>query len=199
MAHLSITPPIHYAGTPVILLGTTNGDGTPNLAPASSFWALGQMLVIGMETLGQTVANVRERPELTVNFPSPDLWRNVEAIANTTGVNPVPAEKSRDYSYVPDKFAAAQLTPEPSVDITPPRVAECDLQLETRVRRVTTGVEDFYAMVEAEVVQTHAAEHIVIPGTHHINPHTWRPMIYSYRHYFGLGEDHGHRPNSPAV
>ncbi|MBQ0901029.1 hypothetical protein [Micromonospora sp. U21] len=45
--HLTITPSILYFGTPVALLSTENDDGSANLAPISSAWALGQVVVPG--------------------------------------------------------------------------------------------------------------------------------------------------------
>ncbi|MBV8633873.1 MAG: flavin reductase family protein, partial [Burkholderiaceae bacterium] len=37
--HTAIEPAILYFGTPVVVIGTQNEDGTPNLAPMSSvFW-----------------------------------------------------------------------------------------------------------------------------------------------------------------
>jgi flavin reductase (DIM6/NTAB) family NADH-FMN oxidoreductase RutF len=38
--HVTITPSILYFGTPVVLLSTQNEDGSFNLAPMSSAWAL---------------------------------------------------------------------------------------------------------------------------------------------------------------
>ena len=92
--HVTIHPSVLYVGTPVILVGTQNPDGSANLAPASSYWALGQMLALGLEADGQSVANVLERPELTVSFPSPELWRSVEALGDVTGRSPVPDGKA---------------------------------------------------------------------------------------------------------
>lgn len=195
--HVPIRPSILYVGTPVMLIASQNRDGTANLAAASSYWALGKMLVIGLEDGGQTVDNVRALPELTVSFPQPELWRAVEAIGDTTGKDPVPASKMPRYRYVGDKFAAAGLTPQMSDLVTPPRVAECALQLEAVVPRIVPGVGD-YVMVEAEVVRVHAAPDIVLPGTEHVDPRAWQPTIYSFRHYFGLGQEYGHRPTSDS-
>ncbi|WP_431308388.1 flavin reductase family protein [Demequina litorisediminis] len=97
--------------------------------------------------------------------------------------------------FAADKFAEARLSPVPSDLVTPPRVKECALQFETRVRRITPGVGD-YAIVEAEVVRVHALPEIVKPGTQHIDPRQWQPTIYAFRHYFGLGAEVGHRPTS---
>jgi flavin reductase (DIM6/NTAB) family NADH-FMN oxidoreductase RutF len=40
----TIEPKILYFGTPVALISSLNEDGTTNLAPMSSFWALGWTL-----------------------------------------------------------------------------------------------------------------------------------------------------------
>jgi flavin reductase (DIM6/NTAB) family NADH-FMN oxidoreductase RutF len=39
-----------YVGTPVVLISTTNDDGTANLAPISSAWWTAKTGVIGMGT-----------------------------------------------------------------------------------------------------------------------------------------------------
>ncbi|MFT4210753.1 MAG: flavin reductase family protein [Microbacterium sp.] len=196
--HVAIRPSILYVGTPVMLIATRNPDGSANLAAASSYWALGRMLVIGLEADGQTAANVTAHPELTVSFPQPELWPAVEAIADTTGSDPVPAAKASRYRHVADKFAAAGLTAQESEIVVPPRVAECALQLEAVARRITPGLGDYH-LVEAEVVRVHAIPEIVVPGTEHVDPRAWRPTIYSFRHYYGLGQEHGHRPASDVA
>lgn len=80
MTHLTIEPSILYVGTPVELISTENGDGTFNLAPMSSAWALGDVVVLGFGRDGQTAHNLQRRPELVINFPSPELWESVERI-----------------------------------------------------------------------------------------------------------------------
>jgi len=190
--HLVIEPRVLYVGTPVMLLGTQNADGTANLAPASSYWALGRMICLGIENDGRTIENLTERPEITVNFPPPTLWRAVEQIADTTGASPVPAAKQPRYTHVPDKFERAGLTPQPSDLIAPPRVAECLLQFEAVVRRDTPGLGDYH-LVEAEVVRVHAAPS-VLDADGHLDPAAWQPTIYNFRHYYALGEAHGRRP-----
>lgn len=196
--HVTIRPGVLYVGTPVILVCTENVDGSPNLAPASSYWALGQMLVIGLEADGQSIANVLERPELTVNFPSPEHWRSVEAIGDVTGRLVVPEAKAARYRHHADKFGLAGLAAEPSEIVAPPRVAQCALQFEATVKRATRGVGDYY-MVEAQVERVHAAPEIVVDGTEHVDPRAWQPLIYTFRHYFALGRELGHRPTSALV
>ncbi|WP_234003845.1 hypothetical protein [Nocardiopsis sp. SBT366] len=40
---------------------------------------------------------------------------------------------------------------------------------------------------------------IVVPGTQHIDPDRWNPLVYNFRHYFGLGTELGrsHRSQTP--
>lgn len=190
--HTVIEPSILYFGTPVVLLTTENPDGTWNLAPVSSAWALGYTLVLGLGADGQTAHNLRDRPELTACLPSPELWPAVERLAPLTGRDPVPASKPVGCRFEPEKFAAAGLTPQASRTVRPPRVAQCPLQLEARAEQVRTGTGGGFVVVEAAVQRVHAAADVVVPGTQHVDPAAWSPLIYNFRHYFGLGPELGH-------
>ncbi|MEU1917951.1 flavin reductase family protein [Streptomyces massasporeus] len=190
--HLVIRPSILYFGTPVVLLTTENADGTCNLAPISSAWALGQHLVLGLGSESHTARNLAERPDLVINVASPELWEHVERLAPLTGADPVPEAKRPVYRHERDKFAAAGLTPAASDLVRPSRVAECALQLEARARALTPGGAGLFVTVECEVLRVHAAERVVVPGTQHIDPAAWSPLIYNFRHYHGLAPEVGH-------
>ncbi|RIQ21385.1 flavin reductase family protein [Jiangella rhizosphaerae] len=200
MEHVTIAPSILYVGTPVALLATENPDGSANLAPMSSAWALGQVVVLGLGAEGQTAANLAERPDLTINFPGPDHWPAVERLAPLTGRDPVPASKPR-FQYEPEKFAAAGLTPAPAELVGSPVVAECPLQLEATAAAVRRDAGEEFVIVEARVLRVHADPDVVVPGTQHVDPTRWSPLIYNFRHYFGLGEELGHsfRSETPRV
>jgi flavin reductase (DIM6/NTAB) family NADH-FMN oxidoreductase RutF len=197
---VTVTPSILYFGTPVVLLSTENEDGSANLAPMSSAWALGEVVVLGVGAGGQTAHNLRSRPDLVVNLPGPALWPAVERLAPLTGRDPVPDAKRGTFRYEPDKFGAAGLRPVPSVRVRPPRVAECPLQLEARAARVRDDASGTFLIVEARVLHVHADSRIVVPGTSHIAPTAWSPLIYNFRHYFGLGPELGHtfRSETPS-
>ncbi|MYS91024.1 MULTISPECIES: flavin reductase family protein [Streptomyces] len=204
--HRVIRPSVLYFGTPVVLLTTENDDGTGNLAPISSAWALGQHIVLGIGSESRTVRNLAQRPELVINIASPELWEHVERLAPLTGADPVPEAKRALYRYEPDKFAAAGLTPVAADLVKPPRVAECALQLEARAAALTPGGAGLFFSVECEVLRVHAADRVVVPGTHHIDPAVWSPLIYNFRHYHGLAPEVGHgfrsetaRATAPAV
>ncbi|WP_327287167.1 flavin reductase family protein [Streptomyces sp. NBC_01198] len=190
--HVAITPSILYFGTPVVLLSTENEDGSFNLAPMSSAWALGQVVVLGLGGEGQTAANLRSRPDLVVSLPGPEQWPAVERLAPLTGRNPVPAHKRGTFRFEPDKFAAAGLRPQPAELVRPPRVAGCPLQLEARAAAVRADASGEFLIVEARVLKVHADPRIVVPGTQHVDPAAWSPLIYNFRHYHGLGPELGH-------
>lgn len=191
-SHLTISPKILYFGTPVALLSTENEDGTFNLAPISSAWALGYVVVLGLGPAGKTAQNLAERAELVINLPSPDQWSAVERLATLTGRNPVPEHNRGWCRFEPAKFEAAGLRAQQSEIVAPPRVAECPLQLEARAARMQHDAGGEFLIVEAHVLKVHADRRVVIPGTDHVDPAAWSPLIYNFRHYFGLGSELGH-------
>lgn len=201
-AHVTITPKILYFGTPVVLLSTENEDGTANLAPMSSAWALGHVVVLGLGRDGQSGHNLIHRPDMVINLPAAHQWQAVERLAPLTGRHPVPIGKRDRFRHEPAKFAAAGVTPQASVRVRPPRVAECPLQLEARAGDIRLDSSGEFLVVEAHVLAVHADSRIVVPGTDHIDPAAWNPLIYNFRHYFGLGLEHGHSfrsETSPAL
>lgn len=190
--HVTIAPSILYFGTPVVLLSTENSDGSTNLAPMSSAWALGDVMVLGLGGTSHTAANLEARPDLVINFPAPEQWSAVERLAPLTGRNPVPDQKRGAFRFEPDKFGAAGLRPEPSDLVRPPRVAECPVQLEARATRVQADAAENFRIIEAQVLRVHCDPRLVVPGTHHVDPARWSPLIYNFRHYFGLDRELGH-------
>ena len=170
--HIAIEPKILYPGTPVALISTVNPDGTPNLAPMSSFWALGWTALLGFGRNGQTCANLSRAGECVINFPGPDLWRSVERLAPLSGRNPLPTHvQAYGGRFVPDKFAAAGLTPITSDLVAPPRVEECHLQLEAKLVGLRTlEHEPDCGAAEVRVIRVHAAPEILKPNRQHIDP-----------------------------
>jgi flavin reductase (DIM6/NTAB) family NADH-FMN oxidoreductase RutF len=191
MTHLTIEPSILYVGTPVALLSTANDDGTINLAPMSSAWALGDVVVLGVGEAGQTAHNLRHRPELVINYPSPAQWEAVERIAGLTGRHPVPDSKKARFRFEREKFKAAGLTPVASELVGPPRVTECPLQFEATAAQVDFDAGGNFLIIQAKVLRVHADERIVVPGTSYVDPAAWSPLLYNFRHYFGLGPELG--------
>jgi flavin reductase (DIM6/NTAB) family NADH-FMN oxidoreductase RutF len=89
--------------------------------------------------------------------------------------------------YEPDKFGAAGLTPRPADLVAVPVVAECPIQLECEL----VSAEPFnYGSSTAHtvrVVRSHADEQLIVPGTQHIDPLRWDPLIMKFCEFFGGG------------
>lgn len=197
--HLTITPSVLYFGTPVVLITTRNPDGSTNITPMSSAWALGDRVVLGLSSTGQGCINLVREHECVLNFASANLWHHVERIARSTGANPVPDYKAAiGYEYVADKFALGDFTPIPSEIVKPPRIAECPMQIEANILAMHgwnepagAAIHPGYMIVETKALRIHAHQQIVVPGTQHIDTDQWHPLFYVFRHYFGTGEDLG--------
>ncbi|PFO63080.1 flavin reductase family protein [Bacillus cereus] len=187
-----IKPKILYYGTPVILLNSLNEDGTVNISPLSSSWALGDCIILGIGLGGKAIENLEPHPECVINVPSPSLWENVEQLAPYTGKNPVPDYKKKNgFTYEKEKYDISRLTPTKSKSVKPTRIMECPIQIEARVKhiRIPDYSSDF-AIVETQAIHVHAHKEIIIEENH-IDPNKWSPLIYNFRHYFGLGNQLG--------
>lgn len=182
-----IRPSVLYPGTPVVLITTTNPDGSANISPLSSFWALGSRVVLGLGTDGQGSENLAARGECVLNFPSAEQFEQVEMIARATGRSPVPAGKrAMGYLHVRDKFALAGYTPLPSAKVAAPAIAECPLQVEIGLLALHEPHSETslgFVIAEGEVRCVHAHASITLPDSEHIDVHSWRPLLYVFRHY----------------
>ena len=181
---------IFYFGTPVVLISTVNPDGSANLAPMSSAWWLGDSAMIGMSDSSQTAANLRRHGECVLNLPCAALADSVDRIALTTGRPELNEHRrTRGYVHVTDKFALGGFTRQPADLVTPPRVLECPIQLEGRVTAAHPfGTPSVNATgYEVKVLRAHVEDHLMIPGTQHVDPLRWDPLIMKFCDFFGGG------------
>ncbi len=190
--HRRISLPVLYFGTPVVILSTLNEDGTTNLAPMSSAWWLGQDAMIGMSIHSQTSANLLRNGECVMNLASSAQVDHVDRLALTTGRVDVPAYKrAMGYRFVPDKFAAAGLTPAVSEEVGPARVAECPVQLEARLvaHHDFESTDDTLAHAfQLRVCAAHVDDSLILAGgDNHVDPVDWDPLIMKFTGYFGGG------------
>ncbi|NRF69511.1 flavin reductase family protein [Aquincola sp. S2] len=192
--HVRSEPPILYFGTPVVLLTTTNPDGTPNIAPMSSAFWLGWRCMLGLGAGSQSAANLLRDPQCVINLPSAAEVDAVDRLALTTGADPVPAPKQRrGYRTVHDKFAQAGLTPQASEAVRAPRIAQCPVQMEA-VIEARHGLADEDPLLrghcwifEARILRVHVAPALLAEGEpNRIDPDRWRPLIMSFQQFYGL-------------
>jgi flavin reductase (DIM6/NTAB) family NADH-FMN oxidoreductase RutF len=76
-----IEPSVLYFGTPVALVSSVNPDGSSNLSPISSVWALADRLARGLGLEGQAIANLMRDGDCVVNLPNAELWPQAERLA----------------------------------------------------------------------------------------------------------------------
>ncbi len=161
--HKTIEPTILYFGTPVALISTLNEDGTPNLVPMSSVWWLGWSCMLGLGSMSKTSDNLIRTRECVINLPSQNEVGYVDQLALTTGKNPVPPKKmSWGYRYKPHKFEIAGLTSMPALEVRPPRVAECPVQMEGFVHEVRPFGKNVVANAfEVHIARLHVEESLL--------------------------------------
>jgi flavin reductase (DIM6/NTAB) family NADH-FMN oxidoreductase RutF len=194
MAMRPIEPKILYFGTPVALISSLNEDHTTNLAPISSFWALGWTMTLGLLDETKTAENLARHAECVVNLPSPSMWKRVEKLAPLTAKAPVPELKAKQFHTETHKFEVSGLSSTRSELVQPERVAECPFQMEARVLAMhTMGGEKLQQLgggvvAIVEILRVHADEEFVKTGTDHIDPDKWSPLVYNFRHYYELSE-----------
>jgi len=195
--HLAVEPSILYFGTPVVLVSTLNEDSTPNLAPFSSAFWLGWRCLLGMATSSKTAGNLARTRQCAVNLPCAAQVAEVNRLALTTGLSPVPPHKeARGYRYRPDKFGAAGMTPVPSETIGPPRAAECPVHLECVLETAHPVAGDDERLsgriscFELRVQRVHVDDSLLAhDDPDRIDPDKWRPLIMSFQRFYGLGAE----------
>jgi flavin reductase (DIM6/NTAB) family NADH-FMN oxidoreductase RutF len=182
---------VHYYGTPVVLVSSTNPDGTTNLAPMSSAWWLGQNAMLGLGATSRTTQNLLRTREAVLNLVPATMVDHVDRLALLTGSPELsPHTRETGYRYEPRKFEAAGLTPEPSDLVAPHRVAECPIQLECRVSgdyEITSDSVHAHA-IHVQVLRAHVADAVRLPGTDHVDPQAWDPLIMKFCDFFGQGQ-----------
>lgn len=196
--HLRSEPPILYLGTPVVLVGTCNEDGSPNLAPMSSAFWLGWRCMLGLGSASQTAANLRRTGECTLNLPSASQAAMVDRLALTTGRRDVPPYKAqRGYRYVADKFARSGYEAVASETVAPSRAGQCPVQMEAVLAGTHAAAQDDEAqrgkilVFEVRIQRVWLDESITM-GPDRVDPDKWRPLIMSFQKFYGLSGEQVH-------
>ncbi|KAF2802135.1 uncharacterized protein BDZ99DRAFT_551931 [Mytilinidion resinicola] len=193
--HTPISPAILYWGTPVVLITTTNPDGTPNIAPISSAWWLAHRCVVGLGGSSQSTENLLRTGNCVINLPTDDMAPAVNRLARTTGTDPVPVWKaSTGHVYVKDKFAHAGLTPQASEVVATPRIKECAVQMEAELAGAHEMMEEMGGLkgaimaVELRIVRTHVEEALLLEGhANRIDAAKMRPLIMCFQEFYAMG------------
>jgi flavin reductase (DIM6/NTAB) family NADH-FMN oxidoreductase RutF len=143
---------------PIGWTSTIGPEGTLNLAPFSFFNAVGGTPPIVMISVGKrsgqpkdTLYNAQATGEFVVNIVDEQL---AEAMNQTSG----------EWAYEVNEFERAGLTPAPSIDVKPPRVAEAPLALECQVSQIVPVTTTTYTMILGRVVRFHLRAKLLRPN-----------------------------------
>jgi flavin reductase (DIM6/NTAB) family NADH-FMN oxidoreductase RutF len=131
-------------------------------------------IAMGLRKTRRTLELIRETGDFTVNVPDTALVAAVDYCGIASG-------------RATDKFADCGLTPVQSALVTAPIIAECPYNLECRVTAETDAGE--YVVVFGEIVETHAEERVLRPGTDIIEMDALDPLSYiaGAREYRAVG------------
>jgi len=194
--HSVIDPAILYWGTPVVLITSSNEDGTSNIAPMSSAFWIGNSCMLGLSAKSKTTHNILRTRNCVLNLPdhSPEMVAAVNALARTTGTEIVPPTKrARGYVFVQDKWVRAGLDPLKSDLVPPQRIAQCPVQMECELIGTHAMFGNDAAHVgaclalEVTVLSVHVRDELRMDGfADRIDPDRWRPMIMSFQQLYGL-------------
>jgi flavin reductase (DIM6/NTAB) family NADH-FMN oxidoreductase RutF len=192
--HQTTHPSILYFGTPVVLIGTRNEDGSSNLAPISSAWWLGWNCLLGFGAGSKTPQNLQRTGQCTINLPSVAEVAGVDKLARLTGSDPVPLGKqAKGYTFRADKFEAAGFTEDLAELVDAPLVRECPIQLEAELtarHEFTPEVKGALVALEVKILRVHAQPEVLMEGERNrIDPDKWRPLMMSFCRFYGLGEE----------
>ena len=146
---------------PIGWISTQSAAGATNLAPYSFFNAFNYVPpIVGFASIGfkDTVRNVQETGEFVWNLATREL---AEAMNQTCA--PVPPDVS--------EFTLAGLTPRPSTQVRPPRVAESPVTFECRCTQIlqlqgADGAQVPTWLVLGEVVAVHIDQRLLRDGVY---------------------------------
>ena len=155
---------------PIALVSSVSPDGIVNLAPFSFFNAVAYdppTIVMGISRSAgwkdkDTLANIEATREFVINVVVDDI----AAAMNSTAA---------EYPADVDEFAVSGLTPIPSDQVSPPRVAESPVNMECRLNQVIQlGDASAHALVIGEIALLHIRDDIITG--HRVDHHRLNPV-----------------------
>ena len=164
---------------PVVMVSCAAADGRPNIVTVAwtgTICSEPPMLSISLQKPRYSYGLIMESREFVVNIPSARLVRVTDYCGVVSG---------RDV----DKFAAAKLTPGPSVSVKPPIIMECPVNIECAVRQVLElGA---HTMFVAEVTAVQVSKHLLTPSGR-LALKKEGSVAFSHGGYYALGKNLGH-------
>lgn len=174
-----------YYGFPVFLVTTQDSNGSTNISAASSSISLGEKLIIGISKGSKTWHNLMAGSDAVINIPDHTQWEKVEQIGRLTGCDTLSEAQTKwGVEICHDKFSKSGLHTEASVDVAPPRIAECPIQAECRL--VSTSDKGRFILAELDIVNLWVDDHL-LGENGMVDSTKWKPLIFNFREYDTVG------------
>ncbi len=143
---------------PIGWTSTIGLDRSLNLAPFSFFNAVSNMPLTVMISVGErhghpkdTLRNAQETGEFVINIVNEEL---AGAMNETSG----------EWAYDVNEFDRAGVTPAPSIDVKPPRVAEAPIALECKATQIVPVIDTTYTLILGRVLRFHLRSDLLRPN-----------------------------------
>lgn len=162
---------------PVLLVGTYDAEGKPNVMTAAwgGICSSGPLsLMVAIQPIRWTHAAILARKAFTISIPTVGMAREADYVGIVSG--------RRE-----DKFAVAGWTPVRAEHVDAPYVGECPVVLECRLSQ--TVDLDMHTMMIGEIVDVKADADCLDPLGGMPDPARFSPLIFDSgtKRYYGLG------------
>jgi flavin reductase (DIM6/NTAB) family NADH-FMN oxidoreductase RutF len=170
--------------TPAALITSVSVDGRPNIITLGEVFniSLSQPPVVGIAIRKERYSHelISATKQFVINLPGDDILEETDRCGTCTG---------RDV----DKFAETGLTALPALEVDPPLIKECPVNIECRL----TGIQEVgdHDLFLGKVQAVHADQD-VIDLNGHVDPAKLRAFCFMFNHghrgeYWSLGRKIG--------
>lgn len=180
MAKVSIRPFRPIYPSPAALITSTSADGKANIITLGEVYNLSvsKPVIVGISIAKARYSHtlISESLEYVVNLPTTRIFEKVDRCGTMSG---------RDV----DKFAEVGLTPVPALEVSPPLIAECPVNLECKV----IGIQEIgdHDMFTGQVIAEHVDEEM-LDENGRIQVGKLDGLCYVSGEYWSLGQKLGH-------
>ncbi|MNJ57071.1 Flavoredoxin [compost metagenome] len=112
-----------YYGFPVILISFYDEKGNPGITPISSSYSLKDMVMLGFNSGGYAINQIKKTKDFVINIPSRSLEEQVVAAGSLSGADH-------------NKLENVNLTLEQAESVNAPIIKECPIAIECTLSEV---------------------------------------------------------------
>ena len=164
--------------TPVALITCVDKNGKPNiitLGEVAMVSLFPTRVSVGLRPATYSNGLIKATGEFVVNFPTVDIIDKVDFCGTTSGRNV-------------DKFAETGFIQEPAINVNPPLIKECPVNLECKVLGVLSlGSHDLFI---GDVLAMHAEEDIITDTERGlIDPKKANAAFFAMNKYWSFGDE----------